>query len=82
MVKDSTFKSINLYQQQLVFWDRKHVDYRNREKRLLSEIGLKYECTAEEMQRKIHNLRNRVKSILKQTALIKQIILTIFVTSK
>lgn len=76
-LKDSTFKLINLYQQQSVLWDRKHVNYRNREKKLLFEIGSKYECIAEEIRREIHNLKNQVKNILKKTALIKHIILTI-----
>ncbi|XP_048269308.1 uncharacterized protein LOC125386562 [Bombus terrestris] len=65
-LKDSTFKLINLYQQQSVLWDRKHVNYRNREKKLLFEIGSKYECIAEEIRREIHNLKNQMSEELRK----------------
>lgn len=61
--KNDTFKLIALYEHQPILWDKKHMDYRNREKKnkILSEIGLHFECSIEEIQRKIHNLRNQVR---------------------
>ncbi|XP_026301115.1 uncharacterized protein LOC113219252 isoform X2 [Apis mellifera] len=66
--KNDTFKLIALYEHQPILWDKKHMDYRNREKKnkILSEIGLHFECSIEEIQRKIHNLRNQMSQELKK----------------
>lgn len=60
--KDEIVELISMYKERSVLWNTKDTEYRNREKKakILHEIAVKFNCSVEEVQRKIHNLRNQV----------------------
>lgn len=61
--KDDTCNLISIYEENSVLWDTKNNEYRNREtkNKILLEIAANFNCSPEEIQRKLHNLRNQVK---------------------
>lgn len=60
--KVNTEELIVVYEENSILWDTKNKEYRNREKKIkiLQEISVKFGCTSEEVQRKLHNFRNQV----------------------
>lgn len=66
--EDDTFELIRLYEANAPLWDAKHADYRNREvkTRIISNIAKRMNVTAEEINRKLHNLRNQVSEFQSQ----------------
>lgn len=59
---DEIFVLINLYEEKEFLWNVNHKLYRNRDKKrsAFEEIATKFNCDVNEVQRKIHNLRNQV----------------------
>jgi len=59
---DDIFELINLYEEKEFMWNANHKLYRNRDKKTsaFEEIAAKFNCDVNEVQRKIHNLRNQV----------------------
>lgn len=59
---NDTFELIGLYKENVPLWDTKHEDYRNRELKgkIISDIATRMNVTGEEINRKLHNLRNQV----------------------
>ncbi|KAB0790068.1 hypothetical protein PPYR_15614 [Photinus pyralis] len=51
-----------------MIWNTRCTEYRNREKKqaLLREFAIQFSCSAGEIQRKLHNLRNQVSQELKK----------------
>ncbi|KAK9745091.1 Alcohol dehydrogenase transcription factor Myb/SANT-like [Popillia japonica] len=66
--KEETAELITVYEENSILWDTKNVEYRNREKKnkIFLEIAKKFNCSADEIQRKLHNLRNQVSRELKK----------------
>lgn len=63
--KDETCTLISIYEENTVLWDTKSIEYRNRDakNKIILEIAAKFDCTSDEIQRKLHNLRNQVGTI-------------------
>lgn len=59
---NDTFELIGLYKENAPLWDTKHEDYRNRELKgkIISDIATRMNVAGEEINRKLHNLRNQV----------------------
>lgn len=68
--KDETFKLITMYEVNTILWNTKDLDYKNKEKKnkTLRQISTHFQCSVEEVQRKIHNLRNQMSQELKKTS--------------
>lgn len=60
---------INLYQSKEALWNIKSSEFKNRDKKRAAweELAEKLNVTADEIQRKIHNLRNQFNSELKKS---------------
>lgn len=52
-----------MYEENSMLWDTRSSEYRNREKKqkIVQEFAVVFNCTPEEVQRKLHNLRNQIK---------------------
>lgn len=64
---EEVYKLIELYEEKEFLWNVKNKLYRNREKKMdmYEQFASKFEnCSGNEIQRKIHNLRNQVCIIL------------------
>lgn len=61
--KEETIDLIHIYEENSVLWNSKCKEYRNREIKdsILRNVSQKFNCTSEEIQRKLHNLRNQVR---------------------
>lgn len=59
---DDIFELINLYEEKDFLWNVNHKLYTNRDKKMsaFEEIATKLNFDVNEVQRKIHNLRNQV----------------------
>lgn len=66
--EEETKELILLYEENEFLWKTNHPDYRNREKkdRMFNELSKSFKCTAKEVQRKLHNLRNQVSQEMKK----------------
>ncbi|XP_031327744.1 uncharacterized protein LOC116158995 [Photinus pyralis] len=66
--KDEVLELIQCYEENEMLWNTRCTEYRNREKKqaLLREFAIQFSCSAEEIQRKLHNLRNQVSQELKK----------------
>ncbi|XP_046984220.1 uncharacterized protein LOC124554196 [Schistocerca americana] len=66
--REEIMELIQLYEANECLWNTKCSGYRDRTKKhkVLEEIGLKFSCSQEEVQRKLHNLRNQVSQELKK----------------
>ncbi|CAK9811262.1 hypothetical protein ANTPLA_LOCUS6955 [Anthophora plagiata] len=66
--KDEIFNLISMYEENSVLWNTKDVDHKNREKKnkIIEEMAANFNCLSEEIQRKIHNLRNQMSQELKK----------------
>lgn len=65
---EEVFELIHLYEEQEFLWNVKHKLYRNRDKKMsmFEEFATKFKnCDGNEVQRKIHNLRNQVCIFIK-----------------
>lgn len=60
--KEDVIKLISMYKEHSILWNTQCIDYRNREKKqkILQKFATKFSCTSDEIQRKLHNLRNQV----------------------
>ncbi|KAG8235439.1 hypothetical protein J437_LFUL015787 [Ladona fulva] len=60
-MREEVFQLIALFEEEGILWNLKSLEYRNREKkqRVVEENAIKFNCTANEIQRKWHNLRNQ-----------------------
>ncbi|XP_015375455.1 PREDICTED: uncharacterized protein LOC107169989 [Diuraphis noxia] len=70
---DDIFELINLYEEKEFLWNVNHKLYRNRDKKMsaFEEIATKFNCDVNEVQRKIHNLRNQVSHELQKMKKVK-----------
>lgn len=64
--RQDTFKLIKEYHVRPILWNSKVDEYRNKEKKYktYNELAEIFQTTIEEIQRKLHNLRNQVKKYL------------------
>lgn len=63
--QEEIFELIEVYEENSVLWDTKSKEHRNREKKdaILTSIGQRFKCSSEEIERKLHNLRNQVRKL-------------------
>uniref|UniRef100_A0A6P7GQY7 Uncharacterized protein LOC114341059 n=1 Tax=Diabrotica virgifera virgifera TaxID=50390 RepID=A0A6P7GQY7_DIAVI len=63
-----TIKLIELYRENSILWKHKRNDHGYRESRdiILKEFSQKFNCSADEIRRKLHNLRNQVSQELRK----------------
>ena len=63
--KDQTANLIAKYKETSILWDTTNIQHKNRElkNRAWKELAVNFNCAGEEVQRKIHNLRNQVITI-------------------
>ncbi|KOX74746.1 hypothetical protein WN51_14684, partial [Melipona quadrifasciata] len=66
--KSEIIELISLYEEKSVLWNTKDIQYRNRETKakIFKEFALHFSCSVEEIQRKIHNLRNQMSQELRK----------------
>ncbi|XP_053979989.1 uncharacterized protein LOC128877055 [Hylaeus volcanicus] len=64
--RENTFELIHLYEKHALLWDRTCKDYKKREKKVnvILNIAEKFDTTKEEINRKLHNLRNQLSQEL------------------
>ena len=57
---------IEIYETKQILWNVSHTEYRDRirKQKVFEEIAVKFSCSAGEVQRKLHNLRNQVRKSL------------------
>ncbi|KOC68477.1 hypothetical protein WH47_10717 [Habropoda laboriosa] len=66
--KDEIFNLISMYEENSVLWNTKDIEHRNRERKnkIIEEMAASFNCLSEEIQRKIHNLRNQMSQELRK----------------
>ncbi|XP_043508723.1 uncharacterized protein LOC122528070 [Frieseomelitta varia] len=66
--KSEIIELISQYEEKSVLWNTKDIQYRNRETKakIFEEFALNFSCSVEEIQRKIHNLRNQMSQELRK----------------
>ncbi|XP_063913745.1 uncharacterized protein LOC135130311 [Zophobas morio] len=67
--KDQTANLIAKYKETSILWDTTNIQHKNRElkNRAWKELAVNFNCVVEEVQRKIHNLRNQLCQELNKT---------------
>ncbi|XP_072380612.1 uncharacterized protein [Diabrotica undecimpunctata] len=72
---DETIELIELYKENSILWRHKRNDHRYRESRdsILKEFSEKFNCSADEIRRKLHNLRNQVSQELRKCSTKKSV---------
>lgn len=66
--REETFNLISIYEKSSVLWDVKNSEYRNRDRKnkIIQEMAENFQCSSEEIQRKLHNLRNQMSQELRK----------------
>ncbi|XP_029043490.1 uncharacterized protein LOC114876321 [Osmia bicornis bicornis] len=66
--REETFSLISIYKKNSMLWNLKDSEYRNRDRKnkTIHEIAVKFRCSSEEIQRKLHNLRNQMSQELRK----------------